>query len=71
MCDVEPGIALVAVSEEPILMGAHDASMVSLYKTRYLVWFYILFIFLIHIIIEYMTDLFYQNSLLLQNAHQI
>ena len=57
MCDVEPGIALVGVSEEPILMGVHDATMVSLYKTRYLVWFYILFILLIHIIIEYMTDL--------------
>jgi len=71
MCDVEPGIALVGVSEEPILMGVHDATMVSLYKTRYLVWFYILLLFLIHIIIEYMTDLFYQNSLLLQNAHQI
>jgi hypothetical protein len=71
MCDVEPGIALVDVSEEPILMGVHDAIMVSLYKTRYLVWFYILFILLIHIIIEYMTDLFYQNSLRLQNAHQI
>ena len=71
MCDVEPGISLVDVSEEPILMGVHDAIMVSLYKTRYLVWFYILFILLIHIIIEYMTDLFYQNSLLLQNAHQI
>ena len=71
MCDVEPGIALVGVSEEPILMGVHDATMVSLYKTRYLVWFYISFVLLIHIIIEYMTDLFYQNSLRLQNAHQI
>ena len=71
MCDVEPGIALVGVSEEPILMGAHDATMVSLYKTSYLVWFYILFILPTHIIIEYMTDLQYQNSLRLQNAHQI
>ena len=44
MCDVEGGIALVGVSEEPILMGIHDATMVSLYKTRYPVWFYIIFI---------------------------
>ena len=44
MFDVEGGIALVGVSEEPILMGIHDATMVSLYKTRYPVWFYIIFI---------------------------
>lgn len=71
MCDVERGIALVGVSEEPILMGIHDATMVRLYKTRYPVWFYIIFILPNDIIVEYMTDLFYRNSLLLQNAHQI
>ena len=40
MCEVERGIVLVGVSEEPILMGIHDATMVSLYKTRRPVWLY-------------------------------
>ena len=70
MCDVERGIVLVGVSEEPILMSSMTPLWSAYIKqdTRFS---FIIFILPIDVIVEYMTDLQYRNSLLLQNAHQI